>query len=66
MKIVAGILLLLALLPSAFARIGENETQCNGRYGTPLTDSYKKGTSRIRCFPSGIRKAMTTKAGKSA
>lgn len=24
----------------ALARLGENETQCNGRYGTPLTDQW--------------------------
>lgn len=30
----------LLLATTCFARIGENETQCNGRYGTPQTDSY--------------------------
>lgn len=36
-------ILLLAgsLFPAlALARLGENETQCNGRYGTPLTDQW--------------------------
>lgn len=35
------LIFLLFTTATCFARIGENETQCNGRYGTPLTD---KGT----------------------
>lgn len=30
----------------SWARIGENETQCNGRYGTPVTDKYTADADR--------------------
>jgi len=34
------IFFLLVCVSVSWARIGENETQCNGRYGTPLTDKF--------------------------
>ncbi len=30
----------------ALARLGENETQCNGRYGTPLTDQWTSAANK--------------------
>lgn len=40
MKTLLNALFLLSLPCLAFARIGEAESQCNGRYGTPKTDDY--------------------------
>jgi len=42
----------------AYARLGENETQCNGRYGTPLTDKYAtKANKEKPLLPVGYTKS---------
>ena len=41
-----------------YARLGENETQCNGRYGTPLTDKYTTEANRKNpLVPGGYTKS---------
>lgn len=59
------LILLLFSVSASFARIGENETQCNGRYGTPLTDKNTTvANKKSPLLPVGYTKTYNYKGWK--
>lgn len=60
-----SILFLLVCATTVFARIGENESQCNGRYGTPLTDGITTSANKKKpLLPVGYTKTYNYQGWK--
>lgn len=58
MRALLSILFVFSVLGSSFARVGETESQCNGRYGTPKTDNYTvKRNKEKPLLPVGYTKS---------